>query len=230
MLSWPPSGRGTRRPACPPFPSPPTRGSCSTCCFGPWGGPEPGRGGGARLQPPGGDGPAPGCRRRADPGRPRGGREGFRMSGQLPRLEGLATPDKYERLLERVPDLWWGSASPFAGLHQLNVARVAYFRSVFGGFQGKRVLDIGCGGGILAESLAAEGAHVTAIDLSEKSLAVAREHAAQSGLTIDYRLATAESLASGDFAAHFDLVFATGVLQQAADLDSAIAGIARVLP
>src|SRR3989454_9292340 len=151
------------------------------------------------------------------------------MSGQLPWLEGLATPDKYERLLERVPDLWWGSASPFAGLHQLNVARVAYFRSVFGGFQGKRVLDVGSGGGILAESLAAEGADVTGIDPSEKSLAVAREHAAQSGLTIDYRLASAESLASSNFAGHFDLVFATGVLQQVADLDSAIAGISRVL-
>jgi len=151
------------------------------------------------------------------------------VSGQLPRLEGLATPDKYARLLERVPDLWWGSASPFAGLHQLNVARVAYFRSVFGGFQGKRVLDVGSGGGILAESLAAEGADVTGIDPSEKSLAVAREHAAQSRLTIDYRLASAESLASSTFAGHFDLVFATGVLQQVADLDSAIAGISRVL-
>src|SRR5713101_5790163 len=107
------------------------------------GGPEPGRRGRARLQPPGGDGPARRGRRRADPGRPRGGREAFRMSGQLPRLEGLAARDKYERLLERVPDLWWGSASPFAGLRQLNVARVAYFRSVFGGFRGKRALDVG---------------------------------------------------------------------------------------
>jgi len=151
------------------------------------------------------------------------------MSGQLPRLEGLAAPDKYERLLERVPDLWWGSASPFAGLHQLNAARVAYFRSVFSGFGGKRVLDVGCGGGILAESLAAEGAKVTGIDPSEMSLAVAREHAAQSGLTVDYRLATAESLVSGNFAGHFDLVFATDVLEHVEDLDSAIAGMSHVL-
>src|SRR2546426_12180896 len=138
------------------------------------------------------------------------------MSGQLPRLEGLATPDKYQRLLERVPDLWWGSASPFAGLHQLNVARVAYFRSVFGGFQGKRVLDVGCGGGILAESLAAGGAHVTGIDPSEKSLAVAPEHRAQSGLAIHYKLATAKSLASGGLAAHFRPRFPTRALQQGA--------------
>src|SRR5438445_12092547 len=125
------------------------------------GGPEPGRRRGARLQPPGGDGPARRCRRRADPGRPRGGSEGFRMSGQLPRLEGLATPDKYERMLERVPDRWWGSPSPFAGLHQLNVARGAYFPSVLGGVRGTRVRDVGCGGGLLAESLAAGGAHGT---------------------------------------------------------------------
>src|SRR5256712_8889539 len=118
------------------------------------------------------------------------------MSGQLPRLEGLATPDKSQRLRERVPDLLWGSASPFAGLHQLNVARVAYFRSVFGGFQGKRVLDVGSGGGILAESLAAEGADVTGIAPSEKSLAVARQPAAPSRLTIDLMLASARSPAS----------------------------------
>src|SRR5256885_16627127 len=93
------------------------------------------------------------------------------MSGQLPRLEGLATHDKYERLLERVPDLWWGSASPFAGLHQLNVSRVADFRSEFGGSQGERVLHIGCAGGILAASRAAEGLQTAALDPPRKSVA-----------------------------------------------------------
>src|SRR2546427_10822780 len=70
----------------------------------------------------------------------------------------------------------------------------SYFRRVFGGFGGKRVLDVGCGGGILAETLAAEGATVTGIDPSEKSLAAARDHARRSGLTIDYRRGTAEDL------------------------------------
>src|SRR5439155_23921521 len=77
--------------------------------------------------------------------------------------------------------------------------------------------------------LAAEGAAVTGIDPSEKSLAEARTHAKRSGLAIDYRLATAEDLASGSFAEPFDLVFAVDVLEHVDDLDGTIAGIARVL-
>ena len=71
------------------------------------------------------------------------------MSDQLPRLGGLPEPEKYERLVERVPGVWWSDAGPFAGLHELNALRAEYFRRVFGGFGGKRVLDVGCGGGIL---------------------------------------------------------------------------------
>src|SRR5437660_800647 len=96
------------------------------------------------------------------------------MSDQLPRLGGLPEPEKYERLVERMPGLWWSDAGPFAGLHELNAARVEYFRGVFNGFGGKRVLDVGCGGGILAEALATEGARVTGIDPSERSLTAAR--------------------------------------------------------
>ena len=146
------------------------------------------------------------------------------MTDPLPRLGGLAEPAKYERLVERHPDVWWSDEGPFVGLHQLNVLRVDYFRSMFGGFGGKRVLDVGCGGGILAEALAREGAIVTGIDPSEKSLAAAREHAAQSGLTIDYRHGTAETLSGA-----FDLVFAVDVLEHVADLDQTLAAIALVL-
>src|SRR3989441_6664292 len=91
------------------------------------------------------------------------------MSDPLPRVGGLPEPEKYERLVERLPDVWWSDAGPFVGLHQLNAARVEYFRRVFGGFGGKHALDVGCGGGILAESLAAEGAVVTGVDPSERS-------------------------------------------------------------
>ena len=151
------------------------------------------------------------------------------MSDPLPRVGELPEAAKYDRLVESVPDIWWGADSPFVGLHELNVVRVEYFRTVFGGFRGKHVLDVGCGGGILAESLANEGAIVTGIDPSEKSLAVAREHAARSGLSIDYRLGTAEDLASGDFSGNFDLVFAVDVLEHVADWDRALAGIAAAL-
>ncbi len=133
------------------------------------------------------------------------------MSVELPRLEGLREPDKYERLVERDPEVWWSDRGPFLGLHELNLARVDYFRGVFGGFAGKRVLDVGCGGGILAEALAREGARVTGVDPSEKSLAVARAHAARSRLTT------------------FDLVFAVDVLEHVDDLERSLAAIAQLL-
>ena len=153
------------------------------------------------------------------------------MSDQLPRVSGMREPDKYDRLVERLPDVWWSADGPFVGLHALNAVRVDYFRRVFGGFRGKRALDVGCGGGILAESLAAEGALVTGIDPSEKSLTVAKEHAKASGLSIDYRLATAEDLASGILITDplFDLVFAVDVLEHVDDLERTLAAIAQVL-
>ena len=151
------------------------------------------------------------------------------MSDRLPRVGGLPEPDKYERLVQAAPDIWWSGAGPFAGLHELNVVRVEYFSRVFGGFGGKRALDIGCGGGILAEALAAAGAVVTGVDPSEKSLEVARQHAKRSQLSIDYRLATAETLASGTFPDRFDLVFAVDVLEHVDELDRTLASIAAVL-
>jgi 2-polyprenyl-6-hydroxyphenyl methylase / 3-demethylubiquinone-9 3-methyltransferase len=143
----------------------------------------------------------------------------------MPRLHGLAEPAKYDRLLETQPDVWWSGEGPFVGLHQLNEARVEYFRRMFGGFQGKRVLDVGCGGGLLAEALAREGAAVTGLDPSEKSLEAARAHAAKAGLRISYVRGTAESLPDGPF----DLVMAVDVLEHVADLERAVAEMARVL-
>lgn len=151
------------------------------------------------------------------------------MTGPLPRLGGLAERDKYERLVERAPDVWWSDSGPFAGLHQLNAIRVEYFRHALGKFSGKRALDVGCGGGILSESLAREGAIVIGVDPSEKSIAVAREHAKQSGLAIDYRVASGENLAANDFTQGFDLVFAVDVLEHVDDLDRTLAAIATVL-
>src|SRR6266576_2007948 len=127
------------------------------------------------------------------------------MSDSLPRVGGLSEPDKYDRLVERVPGVWWSDAGPFVGLHQLNLLRVDYFRAAFGGFGGKRALDVGCGGGILSEALVREGAIVTGVDPSEKSLA------------------------SGGLGAGFDLVLAVDVLEHVDDLDSTLDAISTVL-
>src|SRR5256886_14819731 len=127
------------------------------------------------------------------------------MPDRPPRLGGLSEPEKSERPVDRVPGVWWSDAGPFAGLHELNAVRVECRRRVFGGFGGKRVLDVGCGGGILAETLAVEGATVTGIDPSEKSLAAAREHARRSGFAIGYRPGTAEDLGGAGLEATLDL-------------------------
>ncbi len=151
------------------------------------------------------------------------------MSDPLPRLGGLPEAAKYERLVERTPGVWWSSEGPFAGLHQLNAIRVEYFRHAFGGFGGKRVLDVGCGGGILSEALAREGAVVTGVDPSEKSLAAARDHAAQTGLSIEYYRGTGEDLTGTGIEGTFDLVFAVDVLEHVDNLDRTLAAIATVL-
>src|SRR5437588_10742349 len=109
------------------------------------------------------------------------------MSDQLPRLGGLPEPEKYERLVERMPGLWWSDAGPFAGLHELNAVRVEYFRAVFNGFGGKRVLDVGCGGGILAEALRTEAPRVTGTARSNPPFRPAAAPRKAAGLPMAYR-------------------------------------------
>jgi 2-polyprenyl-6-hydroxyphenyl methylase / 3-demethylubiquinone-9 3-methyltransferase len=91
-------------------------------------------------------------------------------------------------------DTWWDREGELKALHEINPVRLAYVRKRVD-LAGKAVLDVGCGGGLLSEALAAGGAQVTGIDMAEASLAVARVHSQTSGLTIDYRRITAEDLA-----------------------------------
>jgi 2-polyprenyl-6-hydroxyphenyl methylase/3-demethylubiquinone-9 3-methyltransferase len=98
---------------------------------------------------------------------------------------------KFGRLAHR----WWDPASEFAPLHQINPLRLEWIDRTVGGLAGKGVLDVGCGGGILAEAMAGKGATVTGIDLSDKALGVARLHKLESGAQVDYRLVAAEELA-----------------------------------
>jgi 2-polyprenyl-6-hydroxyphenyl methylase/3-demethylubiquinone-9 3-methyltransferase len=127
----------------------------------------------------------------------------------------------------RIAGEWWDVRGPMAALHKFNPVRLAYIRdraaAHFGrdanrldSLAGLRMLDIGCGGGILSEPLARLGASVVGADPSESNIAVARRHAAQSGLSIDYRNATAETLAAAGET--FEIVLAMEVVEHVADL------------
>ena len=108
-------------------------------------------------------------------------------------LRGLEDPAKYDRLVElQSQAAWWDLKGPLGGLHLLNQIRVPYFEQTLGGYAGKRILDIGCGGGIFAEAAARMGAEVVAIDPSKRSIEAAEEHARQQGLMIDYQFAYAD--------------------------------------
>ncbi|MGP3923750.1 bifunctional 2-polyprenyl-6-hydroxyphenol methylase/3-demethylubiquinol 3-O-methyltransferase UbiG [Streptomyces sp. 8N616] len=129
------------------------------------------------------------------------------------------------------PGLWWDDNQPMATLLALTVARFDYFHEALGkhgvNLAGARVLDVGCGGGLLAEEFAKAGAAVTGVDPSAESLEAARMHAAPSGLKIDYRHGTAEELAFPD--ASFDLVYCCDVLEHVSDVDASVGEAARVL-
>ena len=127
---------------------------------------------------------------------------------------------------------WWDPRGPMAPLHKLNPVRLAYIRdhvaehfgrdpSKLGCLKGLRVLDIGCGAGLLTEPLARLGAEMTGIDPAEKNIAAARAHAAESGAMIDYRDTTAEALAGAG--EQFDVVLAMEVVEHVVDVPSFVA-------
>ena len=129
---------------------------------------------------------------------------------------------------ERMAKTWWDERGPMAPLHKLNPVRLAYIRDQAaahfnrdkkqaGCLTGLRILDIGCGGGILSEPLARLGASMVGADPATANIEVARSHAAQQGLSIDYRDATAESLA--DAGERFDIVLAMEVVEHVTDVD-----------
>ncbi len=129
----------------------------------------------------------------------------------------------------RLAETWWDRDGPFWPLHKLNELRIAYIRDKlcrrFGRnaetetpLRGLQVLDVGCGGGILSESMARLGAHVTGIDVVEKNIRIASLHAASEGLDIDYRMATAAEVAAEGLV--FDVVLNMEVVEHVADVDS----------
>lgn len=123
---------------------------------------------------------------------------------------------KFEALASR----WWDPQSEFKPLHEINPLRLDFI-DARSGLAGKRVLDVGCGGGILSESMAHRGAIVTGIDLGEAPLGVARLHAEASGVEVDYRNISVEALAA-ELPGEFDVVTCMEMLEHVPDPSSVI--------
>jgi 2-polyprenyl-6-hydroxyphenyl methylase/3-demethylubiquinone-9 3-methyltransferase len=112
---------------------------------------------------------------------------------------------------------WWDKDSEFKSLHDINPLRLNYIKEQCGGsLKGKRILDIGCGGGILSESLALEGATVVGIDLAEAGLEVAKLHLLESGFDIDYQFISAEDLSDSE-SESFDVITCLEMLEHVPD-------------
>jgi 2-polyprenyl-6-hydroxyphenyl methylase/3-demethylubiquinone-9 3-methyltransferase len=162
------------------------------------------------------------------------------------RTGGAAGPSVDEAEVARfdaLAETWWNDAGPMRPLHEMAPVRVGFVRdraaAAFGReaarragaaeppFSGLSLLDIGCGGGLMAEPMARLGFRVTAIDAAANNIAAARRHAAQSGLAIDYRNEAVEAVAARG--ARFDVVLALEVVEHVADLDAFLAAAAATV-
>ena len=157
----------------------------------------------------------------------------------LPAHANAASVDPREvEYYHQFAQLWWDSSGPFWPLHRLNKLRMRYIKQKlcahFGlneddeqPLRGLTVLDVGCGGGILAESMARLGALVSGIDVVEKNIVVAEQHAKGSGLAVDYQLVTVEELAGTGV--QFDVVLNMEVVEHVQDLEGFLASSCRLL-
>ncbi|MFZ5663044.1 MAG: bifunctional 2-polyprenyl-6-hydroxyphenol methylase/3-demethylubiquinol 3-O-methyltransferase UbiG [Pseudomonadota bacterium] len=131
--------------------------------------------------------------------------------------------DKFAALAHR----WWDPEGPQKPLHALNPVRLRYVAGRVP-LAGARVLDVGCGGGLLSEAMAREGAQVTAIDLAPELVRIARLHGLESGVKVDYRLQSVEDIA-GEMPGAFDAVTCMEMLEHVPDPASVIRACARLL-
>jgi len=130
---------------------------------------------------------------------------------------------KFDALAAR----WWDPDGEFRPLHEINPLRLDWIRK-YANVDGSKVLDIGCGGGILTEAMAAAGATATGLDMAEKPLAVARLHQIESGLDVNYQQGTAEELASKE-AGQYDVVTCLEMLEHVPEPSQVIASACRLV-
>jgi 2-polyprenyl-6-hydroxyphenyl methylase / 3-demethylubiquinone-9 3-methyltransferase len=130
---------------------------------------------------------------------------------------------KFSELAHR----WWDPNSEFRPLHEINPLRLEWINAL-APVSGKRVVDVGCGGGILAEAIAKKGATVTGIDLSEKALKVADLHSLESGVTVRYELISAEDLAARE-AGQYDVVTCMEMLEHVPDPSAVVKACATLV-
>lgn len=136
------------------------------------------------------------------------------------RLDANVDPqeiDKFSAMAEQ----WWDLEGDFKPLHMLNPTRLSYIEQGVAGLFGKKIVDVGCGGGILAESMAIKGADVTGIDMAHASLQIARLHALETGASVHYEKTTAESFAQAH-PGEFDVVTCMEMLEHVPDPASVI--------
>lgn len=132
------------------------------------------------------------------------------------------------RKFDEVASRWWDKQGEFKPLHEINPLRLSYIEQCVGGLAGKKVLDVGCGGGILSESMAAKGAEVTGLDLSSEALQVAKLHLYESGLQVDYKEMPVEQLAT-EQPEQFDVVTCMEMLEHVPDPTSIVDACAHLV-
>jgi 2-polyprenyl-6-hydroxyphenyl methylase/3-demethylubiquinone-9 3-methyltransferase len=137
----------------------------------------------------------------------------------------------------RIAAEWWDPAGKFKPLHKFNPVRLAYIRDAICAAHGRdpkaprpldgiRIVDVGCGGGLLSEPLARLGASVTGVDAAEKNVKTAAAHAAETGVTVDYRATTAEALVEAG--EQFDVVLAMEIVEHVADVDLFLEAVGKL--